>query len=373
MNDKIVSTFVDGFPRLPLLNDCGRTFSGLKDSSSPELVERVKSLFQYLSERLGFSDTHEGMENQKCFNALLRSIYPEVVIDLADMIYAQHERLAVTLSFDHINIHLKNNLDEDYESLEAVNKKMGRLFYQLARTIIQTPKLRKDPKIIRLLSESYSYYLYQTENFPWEFPVQPRFLKYHQTILDVATGLAGFSMIHNWPEDFPKLVLSDNDPFIVQGLSHYLELTGKKNVVLIEADFPETPPRGMTFSFIMANKFLHHLQRPDRIRFLKWSMDILEPNGVLEILDTDLECHILEQSKKPEFGDKLTVGYRETLVEIEKDFTNTLKSDVKDTGFRITHFNCRNYHDETDAFSQNSGDNLSLQFAGLEISAEKPA
>ena len=373
MNDKIISAFVDGFPRLPLLNDYGRTFTGLEGSSSPELVKRVKSLFEYLSERLGFSDTPEGKESQQCFNALLRSVYPEVVIDLADLIYAQHERLSVVLSFDHININLKKDLGENYGPLETINKKMSQLFYQLARTIIENSKLKKDPKIIRLLGESYSYYLYQTKNFPWEYSVPSRILSFHQPILDVATGLAGFSMIHDWPNDSPKLVLSDNDPFIVNSLLHYLELVGKKNVVLVEADFPDFPPQGIIFGFIMVNKFLHHLKRPERIEFLKWSMDSLGPNGVLEILDTDLEYHIFEQSKQPGFRDKLTAGYRETLVEIEKGFTGTLKSDVKSAGFSITHYDCRDYHDETDAFSQKPGDNLSLKFSGLEISAEKSA
>ena len=109
MTDKIASIFVDSFPRLPLLNDHGRYFIGLENSSSPELVERVKNLFEYLNERLGFFDSAEGRENQKYFNLLLRSIYPEVMIDLADLVYAQHERLAVYLSFDHININLKKN------------------------------------------------------------------------------------------------------------------------------------------------------------------------------------------------------------------------------------------------------------------------
>ncbi|HAX47117.1 MAG TPA: hypothetical protein DCX78_09880, partial [Nitrospina sp.] len=85
-----------------------------------------------------------------------------------------------------------------------------------------------------------------------------------------------------------------------------------------------------------------------------------------------LEHEILEQSKRPEFGGRLTAGYLETLVEIEGDFADNLKSDVASTGFRITHFECREYHDETDAFSQNPGDNLSLKFVGLEIAAEKP-
>ena len=123
----------------------------------------------------------------------------------------------------------------------------------------------------------------------------------------------------------------------------------------------------------MVNKFLHHLKRQGRIQFLQWSLGILEPNGVLEILDTDLEYHILEHSKQAGFKDKLTVGYRETLVDVEKDFTDTLKIDVEGAGFRISHFDCRDYHDETDAFSQIPGDNLSLKFSGLEISAEKPA
>jgi hypothetical protein len=191
--------------------------------------------------------------------------------------------------------------------------------------------------------------------------------------LDVATGLAGFSRIYSWPENFPQLMLSDSDPFIMSGLSHFLELTGKKNVVLMKADFPTKPPEGMKFGFIMVNKFLHHLQRSDRVNFLKWSMGVLEPDGVLEILDTDLEHYIVEQSEQPEFKNKLTVGYLETLVEIERDYTDTLKSDVQGVGFRLIHFDCRNYCDETDAFSQNQGDILSLKFKGLEIVAEKSA
>ena len=39
----------------------------------------------------------------------------------------------------------------------------------------------------------------------------------------------------------------------------------------------------------------------------------------------------------------------------------------------ITHFDCREYCDETDAFSQNPGDIISLKFKGLEIAAEKSA
>ena len=259
MNDETIPIFVNGHPRLPLINDYGRAFTGLKNSSSPELVERVKSLFEYLSEHLGFLDNPEGRENQKCFNILLRSIYPEVMIDLADLIYAQHERLAVILSFDHININLKKDLGKNYKTLKTINKKMGQLFYQLARTINKNHTLRQDPEIIRLLSESYSYYLYQTKNFPWEYSVPSRPLNLNQPVLDVATGLAGFSMIYNWPDNFPKLVLSDNDPFIINSLSYYLKLVGKKNVIFVEADYPTFPSKIAAFGFIMANKFLHHL------------------------------------------------------------------------------------------------------------------
>ena len=373
MTDKITPVFVDSSPRLSLLNSHGRGFMGLENSSSPELAERVKNLFEYLNERLGFVNSAEGKENQKHFNLLLRSIYPEVMIDLADLIYAQHERLAVYLSFDHININLKKNFFGDADSLQKLNQKMAHLFYQFAATIAKKGFLRDDSKVIRLLSESYSYYLYQTRNFPWEDPPQPKLPNLQQSVLDVATGLAGFSRIYSWPENFPQLILSDSDPFIMSGLSHFLELTGKKNVVLMKADFPTKPPQGMKFGFIMVNKFLHHLQRSDRANFLKWSMGVLESGGVLEILDTDLEHYIVEQSKQPEFKNKLTVGYLETLVEIERDYTDTLKSDVQGAGFRLIHFDCRNYCDETDAFSQNQGDILSLKFKGLEIVAEKSA
>ena len=373
MTDKIAPVFVDSSPCLPLLNNYGRGFMGLENSSSPELAERVKNLFEYLNERLGFVNSAEGRENQKNFNLLLRSIYPEVMIDLADLIYAQHERLAVYLSFDHININLKKNFFGDADSLQKLNQKMAHLFYQFAATIAKKGFLRDDSKVIRLLSESYSYYLYQTRNFPWEDPPQPKLPNLQQSVLDVATGLAGFSRIYSWLEKFPQLVLSDSDPFIMSGLSHFLELTGKKNVVLMKADFPTKPPQGMKFGFIMVNKFLHHLQRSDRANFLKWSMGVLESGGVLEILDTDLEHYIVEQSKQPEFKNKLTVGYLETLVEIERDYTDTLKSDVQGAGFRLIYFDCRNYCDETDAFSQNQGDILSLKFKGLEIVAEKSA
>mgnify|MGYP000627816325 CR=1 FL=1 len=84
----------------------------------------MKNLFNYLSERLGFPDSAEGRENQECINLLLRSIYPEVMIDLADLIYAQHERIAVHLNFYHINTNLKKHHSENSNSLENINQKM---------------------------------------------------------------------------------------------------------------------------------------------------------------------------------------------------------------------------------------------------------
>jgi hypothetical protein len=371
MIEKIPLVFIEDVSRLPLLNDYGREFVGLENSSSPELVGRVKALFEYLNEHLGFPNSIKGQENQNNFNLMLRSIYPEIMIDLADLIYTQHERLAVFLSFDQININLDKSLDRNRSDLQKINQKMTQLFHDLATTIAESSNLKQDPIIIRLLSESYSYYLYQTKNFPWEDLPQPRLSNLQQPVLDVATGLSGFSRIYSWSENFPKLVLSDSEPFIVSGLSHYLELTGRKNVVLVDADFPSKPPDGMKFGLIIVNKFLHHLKRAERVSFLNWSRSVLETKGVLEILDTDLEHHIIDQSLQPEFKNKLTVGYLKTLVEIESDYTDTLKFDVEDAGFRIINFDCKEYFDETDVFSQNPGDMISLKFKGLEIIAEK--
>ena len=68
MINKIDSVFIDDSSRLPLLTDNGRTFMGLENSSSSELVERVRNLFEYLNESLGFNNSEAGRENQKCFN-----------------------------------------------------------------------------------------------------------------------------------------------------------------------------------------------------------------------------------------------------------------------------------------------------------------
>ena len=62
--------FINDSCRIPLLNDYGRAFLGLENSSSPELAERVKSLFQYLNDYLGFPHSIEGNENQKYFQCI---------------------------------------------------------------------------------------------------------------------------------------------------------------------------------------------------------------------------------------------------------------------------------------------------------------
>ena len=79
------------------------------------------------------------------------------MIDLADLIYAQHERIAVHLNFDHINTNLKKYNNENSNSLKNINQKMTELFYQLARTVIESQVLRQDFKIIQL--ESLRFFL----------------------------------------------------------------------------------------------------------------------------------------------------------------------------------------------------------------------
>ena len=68
MINKIDPVFIDDSSRLPLLTDNGRAFMGLENSSSSELVERVRNLFEYLNEYLGFSNSADGRETR---NALI--------------------------------------------------------------------------------------------------------------------------------------------------------------------------------------------------------------------------------------------------------------------------------------------------------------
>ncbi len=182
----------------------------------------------------------------------------------------------------------------------------------------------------------------------------------------------GFSLIHSWPAEYPALILTDKMPFIVQGLRHYQGLEGKTNIEVRQLDFADPPATGPIAGTVQANKFLHHLERPQRQRFLHWAQQALEPGGRLRILDTDLEYQILKASQRPEFHGRLIPGYGETLVEIEKDFCKNLVRDVEKEGYRLVHFDFHDYLDETDAYSERPGDHLSLQFLGFEIEAEKP-
>jgi hypothetical protein len=363
--------FIKSPDRLPLVTEHGRAFLGLEHSKSPELVERMKEIFNHLNGALGFPDTEAGKQNQECFNLILRSAYPELMLDLADLIYVQHERPAVFLNFDHININLRKDRSIDYADLPDLNQKMEALFQELTRTLKADPQFYDDPEIIRLLSESYSYYIFQTGNFPWDeaLPEIPPNLK--NPLMDIATGLTGFNMIHHWPAEHPTLFLTDNMPFIIEGLKHYKTLVKKNNIEILKVDFGAEDPQVPALDGIWANKFMHHLQRQERQKFLHWAMKALSPGGTLHILDTDLEHRILKKGKEPDFKGKLIPGYLETLVTIEGDFCETLISDTKQAGFKVTHFDFNKYHDETDAYSLFPGDDISIDFLGFEIVAEK--
>jgi hypothetical protein len=58
-------------------------------------------------------------------------------------------------------------------------------------------------------------------------------------------------------------------------------------------------------------------------------------------------------------------------VEIEDNFCETLIKDVRKIGFDVSHFDFHEYEDETDAYSQLPGENLSIKFVGLEIVASQ--
>ena len=369
MNDS-PSIFVKSQARIPLLTGYGKTFSGLEHSKSPELCQRVTAFFDCLNEQIGFPDTDLGRENQALFNLLLQTVYPEIMIDLADLVFVQHERPAVYLNFDHIHMNLKKGRVALADSMDQINEKFSVLFLELAKTIRENPLLFHDTRMVQLLSESYSIYLFQTENFPWDNPMEMIPADLQSPIMDVATGLAGFRLIHDWPEEYPKLILTDNLPFIIMGLTHFANLSGKKNIEILNIDFPDGP-LGRHCGCILANKFLHHLQRNERKQFLQWAVQALDPGGMLLILDTDLEAQILKRAQNQEYGDKLIRGYKETLVGIEDNFCKNLIQDVRHVGFDVSHFDFHEYEDETDAYSQYPGDNLSIKFIGLEIMANK--
>ena len=367
-----MSSFIKSTEQLRLVTDVGRKFLGLENTKSPELAQRVQSVFQYLNGKLGFPDAATGRQDQEMFNLLIRTVYPEILIDLADLLYVQHERPAVFLNFEHIHINLRKDRTALPQPQEQVDEKFSLLFHELVSLIKEDLIFYNDPEWVTLLSESYSFYLSQTKNFPWDNPMElvPHDLK--TPLMDVATGLAGFRLIHDWPSNFPRLILADNMPFIIKGLIHFVKLSGKQNIEVLNVDFPDAP-LGKPYGCILANKFLHHLQRAERQQFLRWAEEVLEPGGSLLILDTDLECQILRRASDPEYRSKLTHGYVETLVEIEEKFCETLIQDVRKIGFDVSHFDFHEYEDETDAYSQFPGENLSIKFVGLEIVATRPA
>ncbi|MFQ5672273.1 MAG: class I SAM-dependent methyltransferase [Nitrospinales bacterium] len=367
MKDSDQPVFVNTPDRLPLVADPG--YLGLRNSSSPEMTERVRSLFDHLNGRLGFANDARGREHQKYFNALLRYVYPEVMIDLADIVYVQHERPMVFLNREHIDMNFHADSLAAGSSVRASHEEMEFLFHRLAQTLRQDEALFSDPVVVRLLAESYSYYIFQTGNFPWEETI-PDSQTADRPVLDVATGLAGFGLIHAWPEHFPHLVLTDKMPFILESLEHYKRLLGKQNVEILRADFPSDESPGL-FGSIWANKFLHHLRQGERQTFLRWAWQHLEPGGVLNIVDADLELRILQQAKDPGFRGKLIPGYLETLVEIEENFCKTLVDDVRQAGFKVLYFDSHEYLDETDAYSLCLGDEIKLKFSGFEIFGEK--
>ncbi|MBT3366474.1 MAG: hypothetical protein HN472_00565 [Nitrospina sp.] len=366
------SPFIKSADQLPLLTNVGRKFLGLEHNKSPELAHRVQSVFHFLNGKLGFPDTETGRHNQGMFNLLICTVYPEILIDLADLIYVQHERPAVYLNFDHIHLNLRKDGTALSQPMEQVDEQLSYLFCELGNLIKNDPFLYNDPEWTTLLGESYSFYLSETKNFPWDNPMELVPHDLSAPLMDVATGLAGFRLIHDWPKDFPRLVLADNMPFIIKGLIHFAKQSGKKNIEVLNVDFPDGP-LGKHFGCILVSKFLHHLQRAERQQFLRWAKEALEPEGSLLILDTDLECQILKRARNPEYQKKLTHGYLETLVEIEDSFCETLIQDVRQIGFDVSHFDFHEYEDETDAYSQLAGDNLSIKFVGLEIIARRLA
>ena len=368
----VPSIFIKYTDQLSLLTDVGRKFLGLENTKSTELAKRAQTLFKHLNGKLGFPDTPTGREHQEAFNVLLCTVYPEILIDIADLLYVQHERPAVFLNFDHIHMNLRKYPTLLSQPFEQTDKIFSILFSELVGLIKKDPDFYNDPEWVTILSESYSFYLYQTENFPWDNPMELVPLNLKTPMMDVATGLAGFRLIHDWPKDFPKLVLADSMPFIIKGLTHFVKLSGKENIEILNVDFPDGP-LGKHYGCILTNKFLHHLHRIERQQFLRWATEALEPGGFLMILDTDLECKILKCASDLEYRKKLTQGYFETLVEIEDNFCETLIQDVRQIGFDVSHFDFHEYEDETDAYSQFPGENLSIKFIGFEIVASRPA
>jgi hypothetical protein len=343
------SIFTDDKERLPLLSDVGRAWQGLDRSSSPEMSVRLRELFEHLSTRFGFSLGEEGERHQASFNLMLRYAYPELMIDLADRVYVQHERPMVFLNQDHIqmNRNADPNPPEPSKSIEDLGPDMETGFRELAETLKNHEEFREDPVVVRMLAESYSYYMALTKNFPWEDPLKDQIPPGTAPVLDVATGLTGFSLIHDWPASHPLLVLADSMPFIVEGLTHFKNLMGRQNVEILQAEFPESSGVSNKFGTIHVSKFLHHLQRDERKQFLRWAQNQLTSGGQLSIIDTDLENRVLDR------------------------FCHNLVDDIREMGYAVRNFDFHEYHDETDAYSHYPGDALPIKFLGFEILAQK--
>ncbi|NIP99737.1 MAG: hypothetical protein GWM98_04300 [Nitrospinaceae bacterium] len=367
------SVFTDRHDCLPLVTETGRAWQGLQRSSSPEMSLRVKELFEHLNGLFGFKPTPEGPIHQECFNCILRYAYPELMIDLADRVFVQHERPMVFLNLDHI--HRNRNVDPKppavVTDLPDLDGRMESLFRDLAETLSGRPEWREEEPVVRLLAESYSYYMALTKNFPWEDPLKDTIPPGNSRVLDVATGLAGYSLIHDWPPSHPPLVLADHMPFIVEGLTHFKNLLGRPNVEILPTTFPDAGPTSKKFGTIHVSKFLHHLQRDERRRFLGWAWEQLEPGGRLSIIDTDLENNILKEAEDREYRSKLMPGYLETLVKIEDRFCHNLVDDIRELGYTVQEFDFHEYHDQTDAYSHFPGDDLPIRFLGFEIVAQK--
>ena len=365
--------FTDDKERLPLLSDVGRAWQGLDRSSSPEMSVRLRELFEHLNTRLGFAPGDEGQRRQATFNLLLRYAYPELMIDLADRVYVQHERPMVFLNRDHIKMNRNADPEPPQPStdIKEFGPDMETLFRELTETLQDQKALREDPVVVRMLAESYSYYMALTKNFPWEDPLKDQIPPGTAPVLDVATGLTGFSLIHDWPASHPLLVLADSMPFIVEGLTHFKNLLDRRNVEILQAEFPECPGLSYKFGTIHVSKFLHHLQRDERQQFLRWVQNQLTPGGQLSIIDTDLENRILMQAEDLDYANKLMPGYLETLVKIEDRFCHNLVDDIREMGYTVRNFDFHEYHDETDAYSHYPGDDLPIKFLGFEILAQK--
>ncbi len=376
MNGLSQNIFSPGGEKLPLLCAKGTDWLGLANSKSPELARRVREFFDLLNDQLGFALDPEGAEQQHCFKLFLQNVYPEVMIDIADRVYVQHERPMVVLNFDHLGANLyRDPLSKPYrDNMDLLMARISALFDQLTDRIKYDPKLKDDPEVVRLLAESYSQYIFETKNFPWEEPFDGDALaSVKEPVLDAATGLTGFSLMHDWPEiGFPKLYLSDAMPFITTALEQYKALLGKRNVEVLSLRYPDAADVTGPFGQIWANKFLHHLKKKERLEFLRWAKERLAPEGTLNIVDTDLEFEILQQARDPEFAQKLIPGYLETLVEIEEDFAKHLMHELAEAEFELNGFEVNDYLDETDAYSLHPGDPLPIKFIGLDIVAVNP-